>query len=155
MEHFIVISYLILRGGSGGQWAMDLLLSPCWVEPIGEPTSWQQGAVLLSWGWREGFTQTNCICCAYWYLQGEYFLKLSPTIFTRRTTSCLCSPLAESNASVQSGKDFITAFKLTVLPKCVCCLERQADITSSFWYNKLTQWNIYTVLRHSDFTQAA
>lgn len=28
MEHFIVISYLILRGGSGGQRAMDLHLSP-------------------------------------------------------------------------------------------------------------------------------
>lgn len=73
MEHFIVISYLILRGGSGGQRAMDSLLSMA--EPIGEPTSWLQGAVLLSWGWRESFTQTNCICCAYWYLQSEYILN--------------------------------------------------------------------------------
>ena len=37
---------------------------------------------------------------------------------------------------VQNGKGFIATFKLTIPPKCVSCLKKQADITSPLRDNK-------------------
>lgn len=51
----------------------------------------------------------------------------------------LACPQQTPKLVVQNGKGFIATFKLTIPPKCVCCLEKQTDITSPLRYNKAAQ----------------